>query len=119
MCQHHNKSEKMFIFKARNKNIDNSQRKDLRKFKRINLKAIIIIKDIENKITARGKCINASLEGIELTLPFYMKKILSLNNILNISLVLSDGQNPIHKKGRIVWCKKATLLTYKSGIEFK
>jgi len=97
----------------------NLRKNDLRKAKRISLKATVIIKDFGNKIIAKGKCINASLGGMGLLLSYHARKIFSFKNKMNILIVLPDNQKPIYKTGRIVWYKKNSIFTYRSGIEFE
>ena len=97
----------------------NLRNNDLRKSHRISLKATVIIKNFGNKIIAKGKCINASLKGVGLALCCQAREIFPLKDKVNVLIVLSDNKKPIRKTGRIVWYKKNSIFTYRSGIEFE
>jgi len=107
------------VLRIRKKDIKSLQKNNLRKSKRISLKATVIVRSFGNKIRAKGKCINASLEGIGLLFSYRAKKIFSFGDNLDILIIFPDNSKPIHKRGKIVWYKKNSILTYRSGIKFE
>ena len=107
------------MLNIRKKNPNSPRKNNLRKSHRISLKATVIIKNFGNKIIAKGKCINASLEGVGLAFCCQAREIFSLKDKVNVLIILPDDSKPIRKTGRIVWYKKNRFFTYRSGIEFE
>ena len=114
-----NRPKEAFVLNIIRKTPRVSLKNNLRKHPRINLKAVVKIKNRKNRIAAKGRCINASLGGIGLSLFGQARKILSFKDKLEILIVLPDNSQPIQKSGRIVWYKKIGFFTYRSGIEFE
>ena len=90
-----------------------------RAYPRINLDCRIIFGDLDNRYKFKAKSIDLSLRGAGIQVTARANNFLSLGDILQVWINLSNKLKPIHCFGKVVWVKKRRLFYSRAGIELR
>ena len=88
---------------------------DLRYFERIVLRVKISIRNISRDFDVEAGCVNVSAGGVCVE----AERMLLPGDDIEMWIHCGDGLAPIHRYGKIVWCRKYLEGLFKIGIKFK